>query len=328
MHENYFIKAFSDLEQVERELEKAGSDETVRQRCYDRLLELRRKMDRCVEYWLKFEEKLSELQEKHDFFLPDEVPDSLWNAFNEMGTENDELTAQQVEERIKTVNMPGLAQNEECIRSFRRALGFLGLTMMDEAIAEFRRVIALEPDLLLAHLCLGIACVERGMDDEAMRELRLVQALTKDPQALAISHNALGNIYASREQYDLALAEFQKAVELDPEYSAAYFNLGAAYYNLQEYEKTLDIFEKIKDRFPRDWELYFYLGKAYHRLGNDEEALVNLLKAAYLAPNDPYVAFELGLIYEKLGETRKALECYCRARKSYLELKRQAAPDS
>lgn len=328
MHDSYFIKAFSDLEEVDRELEQAGGDESVRQKCYDRLLELRKKMDRYVEYWLKFEEKLTLLQEKHDFLLPDEMPDSFLSAFNEHVSAKDELSLEEKEERIKIAAIPGLIQNEECIRSFRRALGFLELTMMDEAIAEFKRVIALEPDLLLAHLCLGIACVERGMEDEAMRELRLVQALTSDPQALSITHNALGNIYAAREQYDLALAEFQKAVEQDPGFSAAYFNLGAVYYNLQDYEKTLEIFEGIKDRYPRDWEIYFYLGKAYHRLGNDEEALVNLLKAAYLSPNDPYIAFELGLVYEKLGESRKALECYCRARKNYLEQQRQTTPDS
>ena len=46
------------------------------------------------------------------------------------------------------------------------------LAMMDEAIREFKEVIKEEPDLMLAHLFLGIAYAERGIFDEAMRELR------------------------------------------------------------------------------------------------------------------------------------------------------------
>jgi len=189
---------------------------------------------------------------------------------------------------------------------------------MDEAIAQFRQVAALEPDLLIARLCLGVAFAEKGQTDEAMRELRLVQALTDDRQTHAIVHNSLGNLYADAERYDLALPEFEKAVELTPNFAAARFNLGAAYYNMKEYEKSLECFLAILNNFPRDWEIYFYLGKAYKKMSNDADALVNLLKAAHLAPGQFCVFFELGLFYEQLGETRRALECYYRARKLYL----------
>jgi tetratricopeptide (TPR) repeat protein len=319
MSEYDFTGIFSALEEVESELKKAGSNNERRQKCYDRLLELRKSMDRYVEFWLRFEEKLNELQETYDFLLPDELPESLLTAFNDIMPEKKDSDLVKEPERRK-ISPAGLqAGNEACIRSFRRGLGFMELAMMDEAIAEFKQVVNLEPDLLLAHLCLGIAYTERGKADEAMRELRLVQALTSDPQTRALVHNSLGNLYADSECYDQALPEFEKAVELDPDFAAAYFNLGAAYYNVKDYGKSLVAFGRIKDQFPRDWEIYFYLGKVYKRLGNDEEALVNLLKASYLAPQQPFVAFELGLLYDSIGEVRRALECYYRARKLYQE---------
>lgn len=320
MKESDFTQIFADLERVEDELKSVGNNHVKRQKCYDHLLELRKRMDRYVEYWLHFEEKINDLQEKYNFMLPDELPESFLQAFGSVlpDTKPEEYAGTTERRGVKQVLLQ--ADNERCIRTFRRGLGFLELAMMDEAIQEFRQVIDQEPDLLLAHLCLGVAYAERGMAEEAMRELRLVQALTEnDLQTSVIIHNALGNVYADREQYEMALEEFTKVVELDPGFAVARFNLGAVYYNLRQYDKCAAAFEAVKEKFPKDWEVYFYLGKAYKKLENEEQALVNFLKASFLAPQDPFAAFELGLIYDNLGETRKALECYYRARKLYQE---------
>jgi tetratricopeptide (TPR) repeat protein len=328
MREEEFTKIFADLEQVENELQKVGSNQEKRQKCYDQLLELRKRMDRCVEFWLRFEEKINDMQEQYEFLLPDELPDSFLDAFGSVIPE-EELQAMPAETDRRGVRPMLLhIDNEVCIRSFRRGLGFMELAMMDEAINEFKAVINHEPDLLLAHLCLGVAYAERGMGDEAMRELRLVQALTQDAQTNAIVHNALGNIYADREQYENALVEFRKVIELDPDFSVAKFNLGAVCYNLKLYDESVMFFEAIKEIFPKDWEIYFYLGKGYRKICDDEQALVNLLKASYLAPDEPYVAFELGIHYDQLGETRKALECYYRARRLYQELEKEEVSGS
>jgi tetratricopeptide (TPR) repeat protein len=320
MKESDFTKIFADLERVEDELKVVGSNQEKRQKCYDHLLELRKRVDRYVEYWLRFEEKINDLQERYDFLLPDELPESFLHAFDHVLPEpKPDQSAVQTERRgVKPVLLQ--PDHETSIRSFRRGLGFMELAMMDEAISEFKQVITQEPDLLLAHLCLGVAYAERGMADEAMRELRLVQALTDETQTSAIVHNALGNVYADREQYELALEEFKKVVEMDPEFAVAQFNLGAVYYNLKQYKESVIAFEAVKEKFPKDWEVYFYLGKGYRKLDNDQMALVNYLKASHLVPEEPFVAFELGLLYDDLGETRKALESYYRARRIYQEM--------
>lgn len=319
MAELEFTRIFVDLQETEQELEIAGGCQLSREKCFQKLISLRKQMDHYVEFWLRFEEKINDLQDKFNFSLPDELPETMINAFLKI---NPQTLAQQTG-RWQSVEAGLPVEQNICIRSFRKGLGFMELAMMDEAIAEFKQVAAMEPELLLARLCLGVAYTEKGQADEAMRELRLVQALTEECQTHAIIHNALGNLYAHAERYELARAEFERAVELAPDFVAARFNLGAAYYNLQEYEKSLLSFLAIKDNFQRDWEIYFYLGKAYKKLGSDEEALVNLLKAAYLAPRQFCVFLELGLLYEQLGETRKALEYSYRAHKLYLEEKQR-----
>jgi len=323
MKENEFTQIFAALEVVEDELQNIGDNQEKRQDCYEHLLELRKRMDRCVEFWLRFEEKINEIQEKYDFLLPDVLPESFLQAFvNALPGEEQKIMPTELSRRVGESYLLQ-PDNEASIRSFRRGLGFLELTMMDEAIKEFKTVINQEPDLLLAHLCLGVAYAERRMADEAVRELRLVQALSEDSQTNAIVHNALGNVYADREQYVLALEEFSQAIELDSEFAVARFNLGVVYYNLKEYESSVLVFEEVKVKFPRDWEVYFYLGKGYKKLGDEEQALANLLKASYLSPQEPHVAFELGVCYDALGETRKALEWHYRARKLYLRMEHE-----
>jgi len=321
VNESEFAEIFSALKKVENELQQVGANPEKKQRCCDRLLELRKRMDSYVEYWLRFEEKINELQEKYNFMLPDEMPEFFLQSF---GTVFSEAKAPEAvsESEKRGIKMLLLQDNDgNSIRSFRRGLGFMELAMMDEAIREFKEVIKEEPDLMLAHLFLGIAYAERGIFDEAMRELRLVQALNKDSKISAIIHNTMGNVYADREQYELAYNEFSKVLEIDPDFAVAYFNLGAVCYNLQRYEESAQAFEMVKEKYPRDWEIYYYLGKIYRKLKDDEQALVNLLKASCLAPREPLVAYELGLLYEDLGETRRALENYYRARKLSQEAK-------
>ncbi len=44
------------------------------------------------------------------------------------------------------------------------------------------------------------------------------------------AHLSRGAIYAMRKLYDVALAEFNMAIELQPDYALAYFNRGVIYY--------------------------------------------------------------------------------------------------
>ncbi|KAH7440975.1 hypothetical protein KP509_03G019000 [Ceratopteris richardii] len=65
-----------------------------------------------------------------------------------------------------------------------------------------------------------------------------------DPQDLAQVHNALGFSYVSDEQVDRAIAEYQKAVKLQPGYVIAWNNLGAAYEKKKELAKALEAYEQ------------------------------------------------------------------------------------
>lgn len=55
----------------------------------------------------------------------------------------------------------------------------------------------------------------------------------------------LGNIYFDQEQYDAALKYYQKAIELNPNYVVAYYNVANIYYNQGNYSAAKNYLNKI-----------------------------------------------------------------------------------
>jgi len=137
----------------------------------------------------------------------------------------------------------------------------------DWAAAEstFVRAIELNPGYAFAHQCHAEFLSAMGRHQEAGPEYELARRL--DPLSPAISSNIAGSFFMARE-YDRALEEYRKALELDPNFVATHYFLGYV--------------------------------KAY--LGADEEALAEMQKAAYLAGDTtPTIATGFGYIHAMAG---------------------------
>lgn len=59
----------------------------------------------------------------------------------------------------------------------------------------------------------------------------------------ALDHYLRGAGLVERKQYVAAIAEFQAAVQLDPNYANAYYNLGSLHYRLGRYAEAARAFE-------------------------------------------------------------------------------------
>ncbi|MGZ5479296.1 MAG: sulfatase-like hydrolase/transferase [Candidatus Aminicenantales bacterium] len=80
------------------------------------------------------------------------------------------------------------------------------------------------------------------------------------------------------ESYSRALADFQKAVGLDPAYSPAYFSLGVAYFQAGSFALATGSLEKALSLDPGLDEAYFFLGSAQLKLGDKPSAYRNLTR--------------------------------------------------
>src|SRR5206468_2647032 len=69
---------------------------------------------------------------------------------------------------------------------------------------------------------------QNGSFEEAAANFE--RALKIDPEN-PLTYNALGSARFRMRQWSLAVAQFSRAIELKPDYAAAFFNRGVAYFN-------------------------------------------------------------------------------------------------
>jgi len=72
------------------------------------------------------------------------------------------------------------------------------------------------------------------------------RALEMDPDYV-LAHNGRGMAYLEMERYDEAIADFDTAIALDPSFSLAYFNRGEALFRSGDLDAALKDFETSCD---------------------------------------------------------------------------------
>ena len=55
----------------------------------------------------------------------------------------------------------------------------------------------------------------------------------------------MGNAYARMNLYNQAIVEYKKALEIDPDYSQAHFNLGFIYHKQGRFDEAAKEYEKV-----------------------------------------------------------------------------------
>lgn len=73
-------------------------------------------------------------------------------------------------------------------------------------------------------------------------------------------------------KYEQAISSFRKAIELEPDYIDAYFNLGTILEFLQQEEAALTVFKQIIVRKPDDYEALYKAAKISLKLGEQDKA--------------------------------------------------------
>ncbi len=103
-----------------------------------------------------------------------------------------------------------------------------------------------------------------------------------------------GFIHFQKQEYDQAIAAFQKAVELEPRAAAAYNMLGMAYrfqadrLGVPELRANeIAAFQKAVEVDPKFWVAMINLGVTYYNQGDKAKAAPLLRKALALNPDHP-----------------------------------------
>ncbi len=114
---------------------------------------------------------------------------------------------------------------------------------------------------------------------------------------------------------EAALANFDKAISLSPDYHPAHLARGKALASMERFEESLDAFRRAASLDPNDWHTPLEGGRLATATGDIADALDLLLRALKLAPEVPAVHEALAEAYEKAGDESSALHHATEARR-------------
>jgi len=98
------------------------------------------------------------------------------------------------------------------------------------------------------------------------------------------NHNNLGDYYGRHGNFEKAIEEFKKAIELKPGYADAYHNLANIYWQTNKINEAIKNYQKAIEINPNIWQSYQNLAAIYLEQKNFKLAEENLKKFIELQP--------------------------------------------
>lgn len=180
-----------------------------------------------------------------------------------------------------------------------------------EAERQFLRSIELDPRYSTAHQWYGNFLTAMGRFEEAAREMRLAQDI--DPLSL-IANAALGWVWYYEGKHERAVAQFDRTLELNPNFELAHLWRGQALQELRRHAEAQRSLERAVQLSGGSAISTALLAQLHARAGDGPRAraLLASLEAGHDGRYQP--AFEIAKVHLALGDRTAALRWLRRAR--------------
>ena len=167
-----------------------------------------------------------------------------------------------------------------------------------EAVASYRRALALDPGSPEAHAYLGSALASQAQWDEAITHFEI--ALKARPENAEL-HDWLGMALREKGRHEEALAHFREAVRLGPGLAMAHFNLGRALKQQGKLDEAVPHYRRALAIDPQMAAAHNSLGSALGAQGQVREAIREFREALRLQPDNEEAHNNLGLALRMTG---------------------------
>lgn len=150
-------------------------------------------------------------------------------------------------------------------------------------------------------------------DNQFQRAAQLDSELESQFEKDSTDYANSGIVKMHLERYQEALADFDRALEIDPTNLYAWNNRGYTYTLLEDYQKALPDFEeaiKLDNSYPYP---YNNRGLSKIKLGQTEDGLADIMTSLQLYEDNAYGFRNLGIYYFDQGEDQQALSNFQKA---------------
>ncbi|MGH9325384.1 MAG: tetratricopeptide repeat protein [Terriglobia bacterium] len=221
---------------------------------------------------------------------------------------------------------PQEAKNQ-ALAAVRQGYALLQQTNLAGAEASFRSALVLDPKLAEACHGLGLTLWREGKQNDALRDLtratqldpsnpsfhldvaRAAWHMADNSQSSDIPRNVDSKITADSYR-QLAIAEMQKALSLQPRDAQTHLSLAELYLELNQPKDAFAQAQTAAQLDPGDASAFVILGRADQEQGNDVAATGEYEKAIQLNPHDGESYLAIGELRLQQRDTLRAVEAF------------------
>jgi tetratricopeptide (TPR) repeat protein len=210
--------------------------------------------------------------------------------------------------------------------------------VLDQAIAEFEKIVALQPKSVEDHMLLGQLYNVKHDSKKAEEQFKTAKALEPDAEEVVLNlarlysengdlvneikelesipagersakmEDALGAAYEQLKQPKLAIAAYQRAAEQEPGDLRTLDALAQALFDDNQFDEALKHYRELAEADPENVGVLVHIGEILRRQGKYEEALAVIRKARKMKPEDLSAGYNEGLLLDVLGRYDEAAE--------------------
>jgi len=210
--------------------------------------------------------------------------------------------------------------------------------VLDQAIAEFEKIVALEPKSAEDRLVLGQLYTVKHDKKKAEEQFLSAQALEPDAEEVVLNlarlydesgdmanavkvieavpeadrtvkmEEALGAAYEQLKQPKEAIAAFKRAASLEPGDPHTIEALAEALLKDNQFDEALKQYEELAESDPENVGALVHIGEIQRRQGKYEEALATIRKARKKDPGNLDAGYNEGLLLDVLGRFDEAAQ--------------------
>lgn len=159
----------------------------------------------------------------------------------------------------------------------------------------------------------GLARLEARDFDTAIERFDRVLEMQETAEQIinpAQIYRYRGYAYLQKRNYDLAIADFNHAIKLQPNEPRAFYDRGVAYSAQGNYDQAIADDTQIIKLDPKSADAYYNRGLDYLNKGDALSALADYNKAISLNPDHKYAYFARGFLYKREGDYELAIRDY------------------
>ncbi len=207
--------------------------------------------------------------------------------------------------------IPVTTSSEKARSYFEKGRDLQEKIRINEAYENFRKALREDPDFALAHL---YSALTAPSTDVRLRELEAADSL-KDRVTEGERLQILGMEAIMKDSYEKQQEYYKKLVELYPEDERSHYLLGTSYFTQQDYNLAIGEYRRAVEINPDFSTVYNQLGYAHKYLGNYQEAEEAFKIYTQMISDNPNPYDSYAELQMKMGNFEKSISLYEKALK-------------